>query len=69
MLFQTVIAGASLAVQWLRLHAASARGAGVTPDQGTKTPHAMWHGQRIFKKNTESILPPQGHIEWTSEQL
>ena len=48
MLFQTVNAGASLAVQWLRLHAASARGAGVTPDQGTKTPHAMWHGQKIF---------------------
>ena len=29
------------AVQWLRLQAASTRGAGLIPDQGTKIPHAV----------------------------
>ena len=41
MLLKTVNPGASLAVQWLRLQAASARGAGLIPDQGTKIPHAV----------------------------
>ena len=30
--------GTSLAVQWLRLHASSAEGAGSIPGQGTKIP-------------------------------
>ena len=37
-------------VQWLRLHATNAEGAGSIPGQGTKIPHAMWHGQK--KKKT-----------------
>ena len=40
MLLKTVNPGASLAVQWLRLQAASAKGTGLIPDQGTKIPHA-----------------------------
>ena len=32
----------SLVVQWLRLHASSARGMGLIPGWGTKIPHAMW---------------------------
>ena len=33
--------GTSLEVQWLRLHASTARGMGLIPDPGTKIPHAM----------------------------
>ena len=33
-------AGTSLVVQWLRLHAPTAGGAGLIPGQGTKIPHA-----------------------------
>ena len=40
--------GTSLAVQWLRLHASAAGDRGLIPDQGTKIPHAVWHGQKIF---------------------
>ena len=42
--------GTSLAVQWLRLRASTARGMGSIPGQGTKIPHATWHGQKIKKK-------------------
>ena len=38
--------GISLAVQWLRLHASNAVGLGSIPGQGTKIPHAVWHGQK-----------------------
>ena len=38
----------SLVVQWLRLHASNARNVGLIPGQGTKIPHAMWHGQKKF---------------------
>ena len=40
----------SLAVQWLRLCASSAGGAGSIPGRGTKIPHAVQHGQ-ILKSN------------------
>ena len=33
------LSGTSLAVQWLRLHASTAEGAGSIPGLGTKTPH------------------------------
>ena len=39
-----------LVVQWLRLHAANAWSADLIPDQGTKIPHAVWHGQKDLKK-------------------
>ena len=42
--------GTSPAVQWLRLHASTAGGVGSIPGQGTKIPHAVWGGQKIFFK-------------------
>ena len=38
--------GTSLAVQWLRLCASNAGGAGSIPGRGTKVPHATWCGQK-----------------------
>ena len=38
-------------VQWLRLHASNAGGAGSIPGQGDKIPQAVWHGQKERKKN------------------
>ena len=47
--------GTSLEVQWLRLLASNAGGAGSIPGQGTKIPHVAWHGQKlkIKKKKKE----------------
>ena len=42
--------GTSLAVQWLRLHASDAGGAGSIPGQGTKIPHAARRGQKKKEK-------------------
>ena len=36
----------SLAVQWLRLHASTARGTGSIPGWGTKITQAAQHGQK-----------------------
>ena len=47
-------AGTSLVVQWLRLHASTAGGAGLTLSQGTKIPHAAWCGQKKKKKKKKS---------------
>ena len=33
-------------VQWLGLCASTAGGMGSIPGQGTKIPHAVWHGQK-----------------------
>ena len=41
--------GTTLEVQWLRLHASTAGGAGSIPGQGTKITHAARHSQK--KKN------------------
>ena len=41
--------GTSLVVQWLRLHASNAGGAGLIPGWETKIPRAMWRGQKIEK--------------------
>ena len=38
--------GASLVVQWLRLHPSIAGGTGLIPGLGTKIPHAAWYGQK-----------------------
>ena len=43
--------GTPLASQWLGLHASTARGQGLSPDQGTKIPQALWHGQKQTKKS------------------
>ena len=40
----------SLAVQWLRLHASTAKGAYSVLDWGTKISHAMRHGQKMKNK-------------------
>ena len=34
---------------WLRFHASTAEGMGLTPGQGTKIPHATQHGQKNEK--------------------
>ena len=43
----------SLVDPWLSLHAANAGAMGSIPSWGTKTPHAMQHGQKIKKKKNE----------------
>ena len=40
--------------QWLRFWASKAGGIRSIPGQGTKIPHAMWHGQKKKKKETEN---------------
>ena len=37
--------GNSLVIQWLGLYTFTAKGMGLVPDQRTKTPQAVWHGQ------------------------
>ena len=49
--FKKALWGASLAVQCLRLRASTAGGAGSIPGQGTKIPHAAWHGQPPKKRH------------------
>ena len=46
--------GTSLVVQWLRLHASNAGGAGSLPGWGTKIPHAPQHGSAKKKRNENS---------------
>ena len=52
--------GISLVVQWLKLQASNAEGTGSIPGQGTKIPHAKWHGQKIkiiiIKNTSEDLL-------------
>ena len=50
LLHLTLRLGTPLAVQWLRLCASSAGGAGLIPVQGTKIPHATESNQKITKK-------------------
>ena len=45
-------AGVSLAVQWLSLQAANARGAGPFRGRGTKILHAMWCGAKKINNKT-----------------
>ena len=44
----------SLAVQWLRLCASNAGSADSILGQGTKIPHAAWHGQKIKLKKKDN---------------
>ena len=44
---EKVMKGTSLVVQWLGIHASNAGGMDWIPGQGTKIPHATWHGQKI----------------------
>ena len=52
--FKERISGTYLAVQWLGHHTANAGGTASIPGQGTKTPHALQHGQK-FKNNKNDI--------------
>ena len=45
--------GASLAIQWLRLHTSNTRGMGLIPGWGTEMPHATQRGK---KKKKATIL-------------
>ena len=51
---RVLLPGTSLAVQWLRIHASTAEGAGSVPGWGTKIPHATC-GKRK-KKNVASVV-------------
>ena len=42
--------GTYLLIQWLRLCTFNAGSVSSVPNQGTKIPHAMWCGQKIFFK-------------------
>lgn len=46
-------------VQRLSCRASSARGAGLVPGQGTKTPHALQRGQKKKRRKKE---PPHIHF-------
>ena len=53
--------GTSLSVQWLRLCASNAGGAGSIPGRGTKIPHAAGRGQKKKTKQTlASVLFAHG---------
>ena len=53
--------GTSLSVQWLRLCAYNAGGAGSIPGRGTKIPHAAGRGQKKKTKQTlASVLFAHG---------
>jgi len=47
-------------VQWLKLHASIAQGAGSIPRQGTKISYATWYNQK--KKEEERKLLKQGCV-------
>ena len=53
--------GTSLVVQWLRLHASNAGGAGSIPDRGAKIPHASRpKNQNIKQKQSGTQLHSTG---------
>ena len=52
-----IFTGTSLMVQWLRLSAPPARGAGLIPGWRTKIPRALWRGQKKKLNN--------GGLMWT----
>ena len=49
--------GTSLVVQWVRLHASSAGGAGLIPGWGPKIPHTAQYGQK--EKNKMDVIKDQ----------
>ena len=55
--------GNSLVVQWLGLHAFTAKGMGSIPSQGTKIPQATWCGQNFKKTKKERN---EGTVYWDS---
>ena len=55
------IQGTSVAVQWLRFCPSNAGSAGSIPGQGTKIPHAVWHGQKKIKERKKTEI--EDHID------
>ena len=55
---QKILFRTSLAVQWLRLCASTAGGAGLIPARGTKISHAAQRDQKKRKENAMSWLTP-----------
>ena len=51
MYFKETILGASLTVQWLRLHTSTAGGTGSIPGWGMKIPHAAQPKKKKKKEN------------------
>ena len=47
--------GTSLEVQWLRLHASNAGGAGSIFGRGTKIPHVSGCSQKVKKKEKKKV--------------
>ena len=60
------MAGTSLVVQRLRLHASTAGGTGSISGRGTKIPQATWCGQKQKQKNkqTKKNMGEEFHIVW-----
>ena len=54
------IYGNSLAVQWLGLHASTAKGTGSIPGQGTKIPQAVWCSQKTERKKENKLMATKG---------
>ena len=50
----------SVVNQWLRLHTSNAGGVGSIPGQGTRIPHAAWHGKKkkIFLMASSTFYHP-----------
>ena len=44
-------------VQGLELHALTVKGLGLIPGQGTKIPHASWHGKKKKTNPTTTACP------------
>ena len=57
----TTTLGPSLAVQWLRHQVSTAGSTGLIPDWETKILHAMQHGQKTGKKNSDNSGTPTTH--------
>jgi hypothetical protein len=55
---------ASLVVQWLRLHAPNAGDLGSISSQGTKIPHAVWHGWKKRRKSCFLMGHPCRMCSW-----
>ena len=52
----SVAFGTSLAVQWLRLHACTARGTGLIPGRGAKILHAVQCSPKKKKKIIQELF-------------
>ena len=54
-------------IQWLRLHASKAGGAGWVPGQGTKISHVVWCGQPKNKSKTWGAFQEDPPLSFLSE--